>query len=108
MSNFTNYRTHIGFNRDKQFKATLFKSGRLMLGLNCLEPGQEQSGHTHDEQDKFYFVVEGVGDFVVGEEERTAGEGMVVWAPAGMPHGVANNGKKRLVLLVGIAPFGGK
>src|SRR5260221_13919741 len=108
MSNFTNYRTHIGFNPEKQFKPTMFKSAKLMLGLNCLEPGQEQKSHTHDEQDKFYYVVEGVGDFVVGEEERTAGEGMVVWVPAGITHGVSNNGKKRLVLLVGIAPFPGK
>ncbi len=108
MSNFTNYRNHIGFNPDKQFKSTLFKSRHLMLGLNCLEPGQSQTMHTHGDQDKFYFVVEGVGDFVVGEEERTAGEGMVVWAPTGVSHGVSNNGKKRLVLLVGIAPFPGK
>lgn len=105
MTNFTNYRNHIGFNPDKQFKSTMFKSKNLMLGLNCLEPGQEQHAHTHDEQDKFYYVVEGVADFVVGEEERTAGEGMVVWAPAGVPHGVTNNSKKRLVLLVGISPF---
>ena len=108
MSNFTNYRNHIGFNPDKQFKSTLFKSRHLMLGLNCLEPGQSQAMHAHADQDKFYFVVEGVGDFVVGEEERTAGEGMVVWAPTGVSHGVSNNGKKRLVLLVGIAPFPGK
>lgn len=106
MSNFTNYRTHVGSNPDKQFKSTLFKSGNLLLGLNCLEPGQEQKTHTHDGQDKFYYVVEGVGDFSVGAEERTAGEGMVVWAPAGVTHGVSNNSKKRLVLLVGIAPFG--
>ncbi len=105
MTNFTNYRNHIGFNPEKQFKSTMFKSKNLMLGLNCLEPGQEQHQHTHDGQDKFYYVVEGVADFVVGEEERTAGEGMVVWAAAGVPHGVTNNSKKRLVLLVGVAPF---
>ncbi len=105
MSNFTNYRTHVGFNPEKHFKSTMFKSSNLMLGLNCLEPGQEQKSHAHEEQDKFYFVVDGVGDFVVGDEERTAGEGMVVWAPAGVPHGVSNNSKKKLVLLVGIAPF---
>jgi quercetin dioxygenase-like cupin family protein len=105
MSNFTNYRTHIGSNPEKQFKSTLFRTANLMLGLNCLESGQEQQAHTHEAQDKFYYVAEGVGDFVVGGEERTAGEGMVVWAPAGVTHGVSNNSKKRLVLLVGIAPF---
>jgi mannose-6-phosphate isomerase-like protein (cupin superfamily) len=29
---------------------------------------------------------------------------MVVWAPAGVTHGVTNTGSSRLVLLVGIAP----
>jgi mannose-6-phosphate isomerase-like protein (cupin superfamily) len=105
MSNFVGYREHVGSLPDKQFKATLFESGRLMLGLNCLEPGQSQRAHEHADQDKFYFVLEGSGDFIVGDESRTAGEGMVVWAPAGVSHGVTNRGEKRLVLLVGIAPF---
>jgi mannose-6-phosphate isomerase-like protein (cupin superfamily) len=78
-----------------------------MLGLNCLATGQEQKLHDHAGQDKFYFVVEGVGEFLVGDERRPAGVGSVVWAPAGVPHGVTNRGSDRLVLLVGIAPFGG-
>ena len=105
MSNFVDYRERVGSNPDKQFKATLFQSGRLMLGLNCLEPGQSQHAHTHADQDKFYFVAEGTGEFVVGDERRTAGEGMVVWAPADVSHGVVNTGDSRLVLLIGIAPF---
>ena len=104
MSNLTHYGDHVGANPDKQFKATLFQSTRLMLGLNCLEPGQAQHAHTHDGQDKFYFVVEGTGAFVVGDETRQAGEGMIIWAPAGVTHGVTNTGDRRLVLLVGIAP----
>ena len=108
MSNFTHYSHHTGSRADKHFKSTLFQSQRLMLGLNCLEPGQSQHAHLHDDQDKFYFVVEGEGEFVVGGEKQTAGEGAVVWAPAGVEHGVTNTGAKRLVLLVGIAPFPGK
>jgi mannose-6-phosphate isomerase-like protein (cupin superfamily) len=105
MSNFVDYRERIGSNPDRQFKTTLFESGRLMLGLNCLEPGQSQHVHTHADQDKFYFVAEGTGEFVVGDEKKRAGQGMVVWAPAGVTHGVTNTGTERLVLLVGIAPF---
>ena len=75
-----------------------------MLGLNCLEPGQSQHAHTHADLDKFYFVAEGTGEFVVGDQTRRAGQGMVVWAPAGVTHGVTNTGTARLVLLVGIAP----
>ena len=45
---------------------------------------------------------EGAGEFVIGDETRRAGQGMVVWAPAGVTHGVTNTGGSRLVLLVGI------
>ena len=106
MSNFVHYSERVGSNPDKQFKATLFEASRLMLGLNCLEPGQSQHAHVHGNQDKFYYVVEGTGEFEVGDESRQAGEGMVVWAPAGVKHGVTNHSAVRLVLLVGIAPFG--
>ena len=105
MSNFTDYRTHVGGKPDKVFKVTLFESDRLLLGLNCLEPGQAQAPHEHAEQDKFYFVVEGEGEFAVGAESRRAGQGMTVWAPAGEEHGVRNTGAVRLVVLVGIAPW---
>jgi quercetin dioxygenase-like cupin family protein len=104
---FADYRDHVGALPDKQFKSTLFRSERLMLGLNCLSPGQEQHLHEHADQDKFYFVVEGEGRFVIGGETRTAGEGHAVWAPAGVSHGVRNDASGRLVLLVGIAPFSG-
>jgi mannose-6-phosphate isomerase-like protein (cupin superfamily) len=104
LAHLVNYRDHTGVNPDKFFKSTLFQSSRLLLGLNCLEPGQEQHTHTHASQDKFYFVIEGQGTFVVGTETSQAGPGMVIWAPAGVDHGVTNTGAARLVLLVGIAP----
>ncbi len=108
MTRFADYRAHTGSSSEKIFKATLFESERLLLGLNCLEPGQEQHLHTHTGQDKFYFVVEGTGSFTVGDEVREASEGLTVWAPADVPHGVTNIGERRLVLLVGIAPAPGK
>lgn len=75
-----------------------------MLGVNCLEPGQVQRVHTHDRQDKFYYVVEGEGTFTVGDEVQVAGPGTVVWAPAEAPHGVENQGEARLTLFMGMAP----
>jgi quercetin dioxygenase-like cupin family protein len=104
VSYFADYAEHAGADAERFFKATLFRSERLLLGLNCLEPGQAQAVHDHADQDKFYFVLEGEGAFTVGAEARTAAPGVAVWAPAGVEHGVANRGSRRLVLLVGIAP----
>ena len=55
---FINYKDFVGTNPEKLFKVTLVKSERLMLGLNCLEPGQIQKVHDHSDQDKFYFVLQ--------------------------------------------------
>ncbi len=108
MSVFIDYRDHVGSNPDKYFKSTLQQSDKLLLGLNCLEPGQVQALHAHADQDKFYHVLEGQGRFTVGEETSSVGPGQTVWAPAGVPHGVTNDGDVRLVVLVGIAPAPGK
>ena len=93
-----------GVNESKFYKTTLFSSDTLLLGLNCLEPGQVQKPHEHSDQDKFYYVVEGVGLFSLEQDKVSAGVGEVVWAPAGLSHGVKNEGSERLTLLVGIAP----
>ena len=107
MQTFADYRDYVGALPHKQFKSTIFRSDRMMLGLNCLSPGQEQPLHDHAGQDKFYFVVEGEGRFTIGSETRVAGQGQAVWAPAGTSHGVRNDSSTRLVVLVGIAPFPG-
>ena len=104
MSDCIDYRERRRFDAAKMTKVTLFESPRLLLGLNCLEPGQSQTLHTHTDQDKFYFVLEGEGEFTVGREVSVHGPGCAIWAPAGVTHGVNVAGDQRLVVLVGIAP----
>lgn len=104
MSNFLQYQDHTGSRSDKFFKSTLFQGEHILLGLNCLEPGQTQAVHEHTDQDKFYYVLEGEGRFTVGDEVQTVGHGYAVWAEAGVPHGVTNQSDSRLTILVGIAP----
>jgi len=76
----------------------------MMVGLNCLEPGQAQIAHTHADQDKFYYVAAGRGRFQLGNTYIEATIGELVWCPAGLAHGVENVGDGRLTLLIGIAP----
>ena len=104
MTNFTDYRLHVGVHQERFFKTTLFQSSRMLLGMDCLEPGQIQPSHVHRERDKFYFVIEGEGEFVIGDETRHADSGAVIWAPADVGHSVTNTGSQRLVMLIGMAP----
>jgi oxalate decarboxylase/phosphoglucose isomerase-like protein (cupin superfamily) len=60
---------HAIFSDEKMGKATIFKSDRIMVGLNCFEPGQEHKLHAHEGMDKVYHVLEGNGLFVLEDEE---------------------------------------
>jgi quercetin dioxygenase-like cupin family protein len=91
------------FNEEKATKADLFRGERLFVGLNCFERGQSQRTHIHAGADKFYLVVSGRARMTVGGETQEVGAGTVVWAPADLPHGVAE-ALERTVMLVGIAP----
>jgi mannose-6-phosphate isomerase-like protein (cupin superfamily) len=107
MAQVVDYRTLVGSNPEKMYKSTVYESPHLLLGLNCLEPGQSDRVHTHPEQDKFYFVLEGEGEFQIGDETVKAGPGLTVLAPAGVTHGVRNAGQQRLVILMGLTPWPG-
>jgi mannose-6-phosphate isomerase-like protein (cupin superfamily) len=101
---FYNWREHVGIQKDKFYKTTLWQGEHVMLGMNCLEAGQEQKLHLHEGADKFYFVLEGLGRFTVGDEVCEVEAGGIIIAPAGIMHGVLNTGIERLSFLTGIAP----
>ncbi len=104
MNYFSDYREHIGANPERFFKSTIFQSPRMLIGMDCLEPGQAQPPHRHAGRDKCYFVIEGQGRFTIGDATNDAGPGTVVWAPADTDHAVVNSGTTRLVMLIGMAP----
>jgi mannose-6-phosphate isomerase-like protein (cupin superfamily) len=92
------------FAADKMKKNNLFETERMFCDVYCFESGQSQKAHAHAGSDKVYYVIEGSGSISVGDEERTAEPGTVVFAPAGEPHGVSNPGPGRLRVLVFMAP----
>jgi quercetin dioxygenase-like cupin family protein len=104
MGSFTHYREHVGADESRWFKRTIFLSPNMLVGMDCLEPGQEQPPHRHHGRDKMYFVVEGEGEFTVGDETARLGPGGLAWAPADVSHGVRNLGPGRLTMLIAMAP----
>jgi len=89
------------FAADRMQKLDCVATGRLLLGLNCFEPGQAQTIHAHAGADKFYFVLSGRAKLLVGSEARECEAGDLVFAPAGVEHGV-ETAYERTVMLVGI------
>ena len=94
----------VRFRADKLSKVNLFDAPQMFVDVYCLEPGQEQKPHTHADAAKVYYVLEGEGTFLIGEESRTVGSGFAVFAAPGELHGVKNESTGRVTLLVAMAP----
>jgi quercetin dioxygenase-like cupin family protein len=85
-------------------KNNFFDTPQMVADVYCLEPGQQQRVHSHAGESKIYYVVDGDADVAIGDETRRLGPGGIGCAPAGIEHGVANNGDRPVVLLVAMAP----
>lgn len=92
------------FAPEKMQKVNLFETPHFFCDVYGLEPGQEQKPHAHADADKLYYVLQGRGLFLIGEEEQELGENRIILAPAGKLHGVRNTSDARLTLLVMMAP----
>ena len=93
----------VTFHETKAAKVDLVRGRHLLVGLNCFEAGQSQPVHHHSGTDKFYLVVSGKARMIVGDQDAIAEAGTLVWAPAEVPHGVAE-ALERTIMLVGMAP----
>ena len=102
--NVVNLSDYHKFSSEKMKKNNMFQTPRFFCDIYCFEPGQEQKGHIHGEQDKVYIVLEGQGTFQVGREKQVLGSGQGTMAPAGEEHGVKNHTDQRLKVLVFVSP----
>ena len=92
------------FDPERMGKSTIFRSERVLVGLNAFEPGQEHRLHAHAGMDKIYHVLEGQGLFTLEDREIEMEAGMMLVAPDGVPHGIRNTSDDRLIVLAILAP----
>ena len=95
---------HAVYDVQKMGKSTLFRTDRMLVGLNCFEPGQEHKLHAHAGMDKVYHVLAGRGVFLLEGREIPMEAGVMLVAPEGVPHGIRNTGGERLLVLAVLAP----
>ena len=101
---FLNVQDQLRFSPEKMHKVNLFETADLFCDVYGLEPGQGQKPHTHSDATKFYYVLQGQGEFRVGDVTRTLSAGELAYAEPGEVHGVTNTSDERLVLLVAMGP----
>ena len=97
-------RDHAVYSPDRMSKSTIFRSEHVMVGLNAFEPGQEHALHAHEGMDKVYHVIEGEGLFLLETGDVPLQAGVLLVAPEGVPHGIRNTGRDRLLVLTILAP----
>jgi quercetin dioxygenase-like cupin family protein len=95
---------HVKFDEARMAKIVLATTGRCQLDLYCVAPGQSQRPHTHGDQDKIYYVLEGSGRFSLGGKEERLGKGEALVAEAGIEHGLFNDGNEPMLILVVVTP----
>jgi len=95
---------HVKLQPDRMARIALATTERAQLDLYCVAPGQAQRPHTHGNQDKIYYVLEGQGRFTVGAETQTLEAGDATVARAGVEHGLLNEGAAPLLVLVVVTP----
>ncbi len=91
----------------KMGKSTLAAGEFLFAGLNAFEPGQEHALHSHEGQDKLYYVLEGSAEATVGESTSNLEAGDAAFAPSGVPHSIRNTGTGRLLVMAVLGPAPG-
>jgi quercetin dioxygenase-like cupin family protein len=92
------------FASDAMAKINLFETERFFCDIYCFESGQAQKVHSHAANDKIYLVLRGELKVAVGQESSTLRRGEAALAPAGEPHGIANESPERAVCLAFMAP----
>src|SRR5687767_2521707 len=92
------------FSPEKMQKVPVFDSARMLCDVYCLEPGQAQKVHAHDASDKVYLCVRGALRATIGAQEIELAPGQAVLAPAGVPHGVRNDGAEQAMAFVVTTP----
>ena len=76
----------------------LYESSGCAIIHMTVQPGREVAPHAAAVDMEFY-VLEGRGRFMVGDESREAGPGSLVESPRNISHGIVNTGSGPLRLL---------
>ena len=94
----------IAFDERRMAKHRVFETDHTLTDLYCLDPGQEQLLHVHEDSDKVLVVMAGRVLVRVDDDTAEAGQYEAVLVPAGSKHALKNLGPDPAVLLVFVGP----
>ena len=78
----------------------------IALGIVTLPPGESGNVHMHERSQETWFIISGKGKLMIGSEEIRLMPDMVVVAPVGIEHQIANDGNELLKAIFIFTPAG--
>ncbi|CAN5659155.1 MAG: cupin domain-containing protein [Actinomycetota bacterium] len=97
-------RDYVDFDLAEAVGRRVFTTDVVAVDLVCLEPGQQIDARTLAGADAIYTVLGGRAWVVTDEAEVTLEPLQAVVVPAGIPHGVRNDGADPLILQLVVSP----
>jgi quercetin dioxygenase-like cupin family protein len=92
------------FNADKYMKKVPLDTDKIVFNTFYFKPRQLLPFHKHPATDELFYIVNGVGQFTVGNDSMVVGPSSAVYGPAGIFHGLVNSGDKDMVVISVQAP----
>jgi len=74
------------------------------LAEETLPPGASVTPHHHEVLEEVYYIIEGTGLMIVGDEQREVGEGDAIYIPKNHRHTLTNTGAAPMKLLLVCGP----
>jgi quercetin dioxygenase-like cupin family protein len=87
------------FDAKEMVKKIPIVSDKIVFLSFFFKPGQLLSYHKHPGADEFFYIVEGDGQFTVGNSKTMVSAGSVIYAPANIPHGLVNSSRNNVVMV---------
>lgn len=86
------------------FRKVIFTGEHAQLVLMCIQPGDEIGLETHNDNDQFFRVEQGVAIFTIAGKEVRVADGDAVIVPAGTLHNVKSVSDEPLKLYTIYSP----
>jgi quercetin dioxygenase-like cupin family protein len=79
-------------------------SRKLGYVISCYAPGSFMTPHKHKVRDQVYHILEGDGVLVIDGVRRRVGKHDFAYLPAGVEHGLYNEGTENLIFVIASSP----
>lgn len=87
------------FAKEKFLKKVPLETDKIVFNTFYFQPRQILPFHKHPATDELFYIVEGIGEFTVGNEQVIVGPTSAVYGPAEVFHGIVNSGDKNMVMI---------